>query len=59
MFPSYRNQSVDFQCKSTDWFLYVMGALVVKKLKNNRSIENCSLNLQLHLKRDSDRGVFL
>ena len=22
MFPSYRNQSVDFQSKSTDWFLY-------------------------------------
>ena len=22
MFPSYRNQSVDLQCKSTDWFLY-------------------------------------
>ena len=22
MFPSYRNQSVDLHCKSTDWFLY-------------------------------------
>ena len=22
MFPSYRNQSVDLLCKSTDWFLY-------------------------------------
>ena len=22
MFPSYRNQSVDLQRKSTDWFLY-------------------------------------
>ena len=22
MFPSYRNQSVDLQSKSTDWFLY-------------------------------------
>ena len=22
MFPSYRNQSVDLRCKSTDWFLY-------------------------------------
>ena len=22
MFPSYRNQSADFQSKSTDWFLY-------------------------------------
>ena len=20
--PSYRNQSIDLQCKSTDWFLY-------------------------------------
>ena len=32
MFPSYRNQSVDLLCKSTDWFLYIMGTLVVKKL---------------------------
>ena len=22
MFQSYRNQSVDLLCKSTDWFLY-------------------------------------
>ena len=22
MFPSYRNQSVDWICKSTDWFLF-------------------------------------
>ena len=22
LFPSYRNQSVDLLCKSTDWFLY-------------------------------------
>ena len=22
MFPSYRNQSVNLPCKSTDWFLY-------------------------------------
>ena len=22
MFPSYRNQSFDLLCKSTDWFLY-------------------------------------
>ena len=22
MFPSYRNQSVDLQSKSTEWFLY-------------------------------------
>ena len=22
MFPSYRSQSVDLRCKSTDWFLY-------------------------------------
>ena len=32
MFPSYRNQSVDLLCKSTDWFLY-MGTLAVKGLK--------------------------
>ena len=31
MFPSYRNQSVDLQSKSTDWFLYD-GTLVVKRL---------------------------
>ena len=22
MFPTYRNQSIDLQCKSIDWFLY-------------------------------------
>ena len=31
MFPSYRNQSVDLQSKSTDWF-FMMGTLVVKGL---------------------------
>ena len=31
MFPSYRNQLVDLQSKSTDWFL-MMGTLVVKGL---------------------------
>ena len=31
MFPSYRNQSVDLQSKSTDWF-YMMGTLAVKGL---------------------------
>ena len=31
MFPSYRNQSVDLLCKSTNWFLYD-GNLVVKGL---------------------------
>ena len=30
---SYRNQSIDLQSKSIDWFLYE-GALVVKGLKN-------------------------
>ena len=39
MFQSYRNQSVDLQSKSTDWFLltrfYMMGTLVVNKLKSN------------------------
>ena len=31
MFPSSRNQSVDLQSKSDDWFL-LMGTLVVKVL---------------------------
>ena len=29
MFPSYRNQSVHLQIKSTDWFLY--GGNIVKR----------------------------
>ena len=35
MFPSYRNQSVDLLCKSTDWFLYDgnIGRYSVKCLK--------------------------
>ena len=32
MFPSYRNQSVDLQSKSTDWFLYD-GNIGRKKVK--------------------------
>ena len=42
MLPSYRNQSVDLPCKSTDWFLYdqltgfyMMGTLAIKGLKGN------------------------
>ena len=31
MFPSYRKQSDDLLCKSTDWFLYD-GNMVVKGL---------------------------
>ena len=46
MFPSYRNQSVDLLCKSTDWFLltgfYMMGALDFKWLTTN------SLNTRCH-----------
>ena len=38
MFPSYRNQSVDLQSKSTEWFLY-MGTLVVKGLINKKEIK--------------------
>ena len=33
MFPSYRKQSVDLLCKSTDWFLYD-GTLAVKGLSD-------------------------
>ena len=42
MLPSYRNQSVDLPCKSTDWFLYdqltgfyMMETLAIKGLKGN------------------------
>ena len=35
LFPSYRNQSVDLQKKSTDWF-YKMRKLVVKRLISTR-----------------------
>ena len=34
MFPSYKNQSVDLQSKSTDWFL-CDGTLVVKGIKKS------------------------
>ena len=37
MLRSYRNQSVDLQTKSTDWFLRD-GKLVVKRLKDNIQI---------------------
>ena len=45
MFPSYRNQSVEFLCKSTDWFLYD-GNIGRKKVKFSqyRSIPKVSLN---------------
>ena len=32
MFPPYRNQSIDLQCKSIDWFLYE-GKVGMKKVK--------------------------
>ena len=32
MFPSYRNQSIDLQCKLIDWFLYE-GNIDMKKVK--------------------------
>ena len=31
MLPAYRNQSIDLQCKSIDWFLYV-GSIEMKKV---------------------------
>ena len=31
-FLSYRNQSVDSQSKSMDWFLYMIGTSVMKEL---------------------------
>ena len=34
MFPTYRNQSFDLQCKSIGWFLYE-GNIGMKKVKNN------------------------
>ena len=33
MFPIYRNQSIDLQRKSVDWFLYDGGTFVVNVLK--------------------------
>ena len=42
MFLSYRNQSVDFQSKSTDWFLYDrdIGGYRFKGL-NNLGTQSC------------------
>ena len=47
MFPSYRNQLVDLQSKSTDWFLanqltgfYMMGALVIKGLRKLKLLKS-------------------
>ena len=37
MFPSHRNQSVDFQSKSTDWFLYE-GSLDVKYYEGSQGL---------------------
>ena len=46
MFPSYRNQSVDLQSKSTDWFLYD-GTLAVKGL-GHASSTTCSSSTLIH-----------
>ena len=35
MFPAYRNQSIDLQCKSIDWFLFE-GNIDMKKVKKWR-----------------------
>ena len=37
MFPSYRNQSIDLQSKSTNWFLYdgEIGRYRIKPLMHN------------------------
>ena len=50
MFPSYRNQSVDLESKSNDWFLYD-GTLAVKEL--NR-LYRCLLRLFFQIIRDVD-----
>ena len=38
---SYRNQSVDFYCKSMEWFLYDMNFLL-KSISEQTSMENTS-----------------
>ena len=46
MFSSYRNQSADLLCKSTDWFLY-MRTLVIKGLRKIYSVKKCIINFKL------------
>ena len=46
MFLSYRNQSVDLQSKSTDWFLYY-GNIGRKKVKSKlKQISNKNWKIQ-------------
>ena len=52
MFPSYRNQSVDLQSKSTDWFLYD-GNIGRQRLNSETSPDDGSLEIE----KQSPRGV--
>ena len=55
MFPSYRNQSVDLQSKSTDWFLYD-GNIGREKVNNEdtRTAPNGAFFCENPLKAQSD-----
>ena len=45
MLPSYRNQSIDFLCKSFDWFLYEGNAGIYYSLMDQEIHIFCDLDM--------------